>query len=362
MGTNHNADTGQSSEYSLNPFFELSPYLLCIAGFDGYFKRINPALTNLLGYTEEELLSRPINDFIHPEDRKITSKHRVNIWAGKPLLNFENRYLTRQDKTIWLSWNSIPVKDDHLVYAIAKNITSKKKHEEQRNKILTELTKSNERLKQLNYTTAHDLRSPVVNLLSVFSLMDSSTISDPETREFIELLKQATDNLKSTLDNYIDELNDEEDRIRIEELHLPHVLEMVRKSLDSHIAQAGAEFEITFDDFETVEFNRTYLESTFLNLITNSIKYAHPDRDPRIQIKTSRTDNKKQLLFSDNGQGFDSDKQEGTIFGFRQTLHDHEDSKGIGLYLVYNHITSLGGTITVDSEINEGTTFTITFP
>ena len=328
----------------------------------GYFKKINPALTKLLGYSKEELLSKPINSFIHPEDRELTEKHRNNIRQGKPLLNFENRYISKDGKTVWLSWNSIPVNDDKLVYAIAKNITHKKNDEGKRNQLVAELTESNQRLKQLNYTTAHDLRTPVNNLLSVFNLMDISKIEDPEILEYLELLKTATGNLKKTLDSYVDDLqNESAHRDKATKIDLLKVLNSVRQSLQSLIEDSNAKFQVTLNGFRRITFNRTYLESIFLNLITNSIKYAYPDRAPVINIKTEITDGRKQLFFSDNGQGFNSEKQQDKVFGFNQTFHDHEDSKGIGLYLVYNHIKSMGGTISVKSKIGEGTTFTIEF-
>ncbi|MGM0743786.1 PAS domain S-box protein [Rhodohalobacter sp.] len=97
--------------YNLELFFEISADLLCIAGFDGYFKKVNPSLIKLLGYSKYELLNKPINDFIHPEDREITSSYRGRIRNGTPLLNFENRYVTKNGETVWLSWTSIPVKE-----------------------------------------------------------------------------------------------------------------------------------------------------------------------------------------------------------------------------------------------------------
>ncbi|MDZ7807696.1 MAG: PAS domain-containing sensor histidine kinase [Gracilimonas sp.] len=348
--------------YSLAPFFELSSDLLCIAGFDGYFKKINPALCKLLGYSKQELLEKPINSFIHPDDKELTEKHRKNIRNSKPLLNFENRYISKDGKTIWLSWTSMPVYDQNLVYAIAKNITHIKKHESERNQLLSEVTKINQRLKQLNYTTAHDLRSPVNNLLAVFSMMDTGNIKDEETLEFIGFLKTATDSLKKTLDNYVDDLqSDKILQVQLEELELEEIFNKVTDSLTSLLKDANARFTMKFDAFKTVNFNQSYLESIFLNLITNSIKYAHPDRDPEININTQVVDGAKKLIFSDNGQGFDSKNNQDKVFGLYQSFHNHEDSKGIGLYLVYSHMTNLGGHISVDSVVNKGTTFTLTF-
>jgi len=362
-----NLDNGNNqevqSDYSLAPFFDLSHDLLCIASFDGYFKRVNPAVCKVLGYTEEELLSEPISYFQHPDDKEVTQKYREPILRGKPLTNFENRYITKQGDIVWFAWTSIPVEDEELIYGIAKNITHKKKHEAERNELLSELSKNNSRLKQLNYTTSHDLRAPVSNLLSIFSLIDISHINNEETREFIGLLKKSSENLKKMLDSYVDDLKTQDSQsINLADIKFEDVINSIKLTLDSLIKDTNTSFQIDLSAFDSVKFNLRYLESIFLNLITNSIKYAHPERDPVITIKTEIKDAKKQLTFSDNGIGFDSEKQKDNVFGLNQTFHEHRDSKGIGLYLVYNHITNLGGRIAVHSIVDEGTTFTLTFP
>ena len=81
----------------------------------------------------------------------------------------------------------------------------------------------------------------------------------------------------------------------------------------------------------------------------------------QITIKSQVADGMHQIIFSDNGLGFDMEAVKGKLFGFSQKFHNNADSKGIGLYLVYTHITSYGGTITVDSKVNEGTTFVMSF-
>ncbi|SEO63822.1 PAS domain S-box-containing protein [Mucilaginibacter gossypiicola] len=116
--------------FDLEYFFHLSPDWLCVAGFDGYFKKINPAVSRTLGYTEVELFAKPIDSFVYPEDRSITASKRESIKKNNPLYNFENRYVTKSGEIVWLSWTSMPVKSQELVFAIAKNITDKKKLEE----------------------------------------------------------------------------------------------------------------------------------------------------------------------------------------------------------------------------------------
>ncbi len=112
--------------FDLEYFFALSPDLICIAGYDGFFKKVNPAVSKTLGYSNEELLSRPINSFIHPDDLIITSKGRESIRDDNPLLNFENRYITKTREVVWLSWTSMRIERDNVIFAIAKKINDQK--------------------------------------------------------------------------------------------------------------------------------------------------------------------------------------------------------------------------------------------
>lgn len=356
-------NTNTGNVFNLEYFFNLSADWLCVAGFDGYFKKINPAVSKTLGYTDEELFASPIDSFVHDEDRALTSQKRENIKKDNPLLHFENRYITKSGETVWLSWTSMPIKKEGLVFAIAKIITHKKKLEQDRNSLLNYLTSINNELKQLTYTTSHNLRLPVSNLLSIFNFLDISKIQDQETLDFFEMLKITAISLKDTLNTYVDTLTQKNIlTVNTEELNLSECLNNVLSSLGALIQDSRVKISIDFSVFDTINFNKTYLESIFLNLITNAIKYTKPQTTPVISIYTRERDNIKQLVFSDRGSGFDMDKVKDKIFGFNQKFHNHSDSKGIGLYLVYNHVTSLGGKIAVESRLNEGATFIISFP
>ena len=343
-------------------FFELSADLFCVAGYDGYFKLVNPAFIRLLGYTAEELYSKPINHFIYEADREITSQYRETLKKNIPLQHYENRYQAKNGEVFWLAWTSIPNKNQELIYAIAKNITHNKQAEADRNSLLTRLTTNNQQLKQLSYTTSHDLRSPVNNLLAVFNLLNVQKVKEPEVLSVIALLKEATFNLRDSLNSYIDELLKHDSlHIALEELQFSECFQNVTESLRSLLENTRTKIVTDFSAVSSLHFNKAYLKSIFLNLITNSIKYARPDCDPIIQIRSVVYQGQTQLHFSDNGQGFDMEEVKDRIFGLNQTFHNHSDSKGIGLYLVYSHMTSLGGQITVDSQPNQGTHFTLTF-
>jgi PAS domain S-box-containing protein len=361
MDLNSRSDINISS-YHLENFFELSADLFCIAGYDGYFKKINSAVSKVLGYSEEELMSRKISSFIHPDDQDKTALHRKELLNGSPLYHFENRYITKSGDIVWLYWTSMPVAEEELVYAIAKNITHKKREEEDRNKLIAELTSLNVDLKRLSYTTSHDLRSPVNNLLTVFDLLNKRNIEDKQVQKFLLMLKSGTEQLKSTLNDYVDllsesdRLNNEKESVLFEE-----VLKKVTQSISSLIIDSRTIIQTDFTALPSVLFKKSYLESIFLNLITNSIKYALPGRNPLIDFHSWVEGEKQFLSVTDNGSGFDMEEVKDKIFGKHQQFHGHADSKGIGLYLVHNHIISMGGTIQVNSEPGQGTSFVICF-
>src|SRR5688572_28079391 len=110
-------------------FFEMTHDLVCIATKAGFFKKINRAVIDTLEYTEEELFSEPISSFIHPEDKPVTAKGREQLLNGKPVQNFENRSISKSGTIIWLHWTSIYLPEHELVFAIAKNVTDRKRRE-----------------------------------------------------------------------------------------------------------------------------------------------------------------------------------------------------------------------------------------
>jgi PAS domain S-box-containing protein len=356
-------DNGQTTvDFDYQLFFELSPDLLCIAGLDGYFKRVNPAVSALLGYSDDELYGRPIDAFVHPDDQHATRSSRQSL-VQSTLRNFENRYLTKRGDVVWLAWTSQLIDGSGLIFAVAKNVTHRKRLEAERVALLDELTKVNSDLKAFTLTTSHDLRSPLNNLLLVADLLDLDRAGDQETVELIELLRRSADVLHVNLNKYVDALSDQSDGPTPREVvSLDESLGDVSDSISSLIASSNATVRADFSRLDHLLVTKAALDSILLNLITNAIKYARPGAPPVIAISAERVDEVCRLVVSDNGLGFNLPEVEGRLFGLNQTFHSHTDSKGVGLYLVHRHVTSLGGHISVDSTPGEGTTFTISFP
>jgi PAS domain S-box-containing protein len=121
-----------TAEEQLEHFFEVSLDLICVAGFDGYFKRLNPAWERTLGFTVRELLGQPYLSFVHPDDRDATMAAAARAAGGAHVISFENRYRTKDDSYRWLLWNATPVAEQQLIYATAHDITNRKRAEARR--------------------------------------------------------------------------------------------------------------------------------------------------------------------------------------------------------------------------------------
>ncbi len=200
------------------------------------------------------------------------------------------------------------------------------------------------------------------NLLSIFNLLNKRTIEDEEVQRFLVILKSGTERLKETLNEYIDLLGKNQHlKIEKEKVFFQDVYQTVTGSIQTLIIDSKAVIKTDFDSLPSVYFNRSFLESIFLNLITNAIKYAFPGRLPVIEFHSWIENDELLLSITDNGRGFDMEKVKDRIFGMHQRFHEHNDSKGIGLYLVHHHISSMGGSITVNSEPDQGTSFIIRF-
>ncbi|MFN3529035.1 MAG: PAS domain S-box protein [Bacteroidia bacterium] len=116
-------------ERDLKQIFDTSPDLICLANFEGYFTKVNPAVMQVLGYTEAELLSNPFNYFIHPDDLVNTNAEMKHLYGGGLTYAFENRYRHKNGHYIWLSWSSTPYPNEQFIIAIAKDVTLKKQAE-----------------------------------------------------------------------------------------------------------------------------------------------------------------------------------------------------------------------------------------
>lgn len=129
----------KKAEAERDRLFNFSIDMLCIAGFEGYFKQLNPAWEKTLGWTNEELTSKPYLEFVHPEDREATTNAAQNLEGGKIVITFENRYICKDGSYKWISWNAHPLVDEGLIFAVVRDVTGQKKMEQEIQERIQEL-------------------------------------------------------------------------------------------------------------------------------------------------------------------------------------------------------------------------------
>ena len=188
--------------------FDLSPDLVCVADEDGYFQWINQQVCDTLEYSREELLKRPISDFIFEGDKEITAGERRRMLNGKALTNFHNRYISKSGKIVWLEWTSIFINHQSVVFAIAKNITERKekelKIEERYEKIKSMASHFKNRIESDRKYLAVELHEELAQLAVVIKmdvnwLHDQLAEADPEYTKRTEQALLATDLLLDTI-------------------------------------------------------------------------------------------------------------------------------------------------------------------
>jgi len=128
-------------------FFAVSLDMMCIAGTDGYFKRVNPAFTRILGWNEEELVAKPFFDFIHPDDVATTERELTKLGRGIPTISFENRYRVADGSYRILAWTSYPDPETSLLYAIARDVTDERRGREERDELSRRLARAEAKLR-----------------------------------------------------------------------------------------------------------------------------------------------------------------------------------------------------------------------
>ena len=341
-------------------------------GMDTPIIYANNAFKNISGYELEEVKGQNPR-LLHRDMEVGDDEGRTNMRnAIKNCIPWRVEVINtkKNGEHYWADIAGFPVYDmtlgkySHWV-AIKSDITKRKESEFEREQMLKELIEINKELKQFSYITTHNLRAPLTNLLSICKLLDTDNITDNRTLKLIEGFKSSTNHLNDTLNDLISILIIKENiNITKDHLNFQEKLDKVKSFLSIQLSEEQVVIEADFEEMPTVKFTNVYLESIFLNLLTNAIRFKHPERSPIVKIKTSKNrDGKTQLTFADNGIGMNMKLEmiKDRIFGLYQRFHNNTEGKGIGLYLLYSQITALGGKIEVDSEEGVGTTFTITF-
>ncbi len=327
---------------------------------------VNSAFTDMTGYPADEVIGKsPEILFGKKSDILEFDKLRTAVQEYKECF-VETISYKKSGEEFWINFSMIPVTDkegehSHWI-SIQRDVTVEKEREKEREQLIRELTQNNKDLKQFSYITSHNLRAPLSNLTGLLNLIEEIPIEDSELKEIINGFSKSTHLLNETINDLVKVIIIKDNpSVQKEKLFIKDVFENVFNQLSFLISSNKPILKIDLEVETIFDINKSYLESIFLNLLTNALNYREPSRQLRITIATKVEDNNLFMTFKDNGIGIDLEKNNDKIFGLYQRFHNYPESKGLGLYLVKSQVESMGGTISVDSNVGKGTTFTIVF-
>ncbi|RKR15019.1 PAS domain-containing protein [Maribacter vaceletii] len=302
---------------------------------------------------------------IHPDDflRVLNEAFAVSKGEGSGVIEYR---VILKDKSIRhlravVTFFTETEKHNNKAIGVITDIT-KEKESEQKLKEYAQLTgEQNNSLTNFAHMVSHDLRSHATNLSMVTGFLLEER-KDEERQKLMAMLRESTESLNSTVYN-LNEVVQSNANVtnKLEPINLKEVIENVKNNISATFIEKNASCILKLSSNSIVLGVPAYLDSILLNLFTNSIKYSANDRPPSIEIKTTNSGKNLILSFTDNGKGIDLNKFGNKIFGMNKTFHRNKNARGVGLYITKNQIEAMGGSISVTSEVNVGTTFTLKF-
>ena len=256
--------------------------------------------------------------------------------ADEALIQEKNKQLENYSKNL-----------EQEVEARTQEITQKNK----------ELVQSLNQLEQFSYVLAHNVRVPVARLLGLIICLDMSNLDDPQNLQILQFINQSA----NELDNIIRDLNKVlEIKKGIDEIYEKVDLKKKIEKQRAALFEAKAELHVDLG-VRYVYAVKAYTHSIFYNLISNAIKYKHPNRQLVLHIRTYQDEAYIYLEVEDNGIGIDLNKHQDKIFGIYKRFHTDIEGKGLGLHIVKLQVEAMGGKIEIESKVDEGTKFKMIF-
>ncbi|MFC1490459.1 PAS domain S-box protein [Candidatus Latescibacterota bacterium] len=363
-------------EIERDRIFNLSIDMLCVTGFDGYFKQLNPAWSKILGWSKEEFLSKRCFDFVHADDIQKTSEAHEKLFKGISLIGFENRFICKDGAYRWISWNVIPLLDENLMFGVGRDITDQKESEK-KNKMLEEQLQQSQKMESIGLLAggiAHDFNNILAAITGFSELALESDIPEGHmARESLnEILKsslRATDLVKQIL--AFSRKSDIQKRPFNVSTIIIDIVKMLKATFPSTI-------EIKLNITATKDLilaGPSHIEQIVINLCTNA---AHAmgdkggtltigledmviDNNSKNNYQEIQSGNYLRLTIQDTGNGMETEILN-RIFEPYYSTKSQSEGTGLGLAVVHGIVRILDGSISVCSQVGTGSAFEIILP
>jgi PAS domain S-box-containing protein len=346
--------------YSFDRFFELSLDMHVVASEDGYFKHVSDSVVEVLGWTTEELLSRPFLDFVHPDDHAATLREVARqMESGEKVLHFENRYRHKDGSWRMLSWKSMPA--DGLMYATARDVTEGRRTEQLLVDAKNAAEAASRELESFSYSVAHDLRAPLRSIDGFAKLLveECGPALDDAGRRYLRLVRESAQHMAHLIDDLL-----QLSRVARSELRREAVdVSALARATVARLRQSAParRVEITIEDGLRDSCDARLVAILLDNLLGNAWKYTSKRETATIEFGRAESSRETWYFVRDNGAGFDM-RYAHKLFGVFERLHTAHDFEGtgIGLATVRRIVERHGGSVRAEGEVGSGATFSFT--
>jgi PAS domain S-box-containing protein len=364
--------TLQEKTDELDRYFTNTLDLLCIADFDGYFRRLNMAWETTLGYSIAELEGRRFLDLVHPDDLEASVQAVSQLKDKREVLNFANRYRSKDGGYRWLEWRAIP--SGNRIFAVARDITERV-HAEARIRQLNQdlerrvadrtaqLVSAVKELEAFSYSVSHDLRTPLRSIdgFSRVLLDDYADKLDADGQDSLNRIRAASQRMGHLIDDLLRLAQVTRNEMRLGPVDLSALAATAADTLRQ--AHPGRQIEFVITPGLLARGDARLLQLALENLLGNAVKFSAKQAVARIEFGRADYGGVPSFYIRDNGAGFDPTAAP-KLFAAFQRFHTAAEfpGTGIGLATVQRIIHRHGGRITAESRPGQGATFTFTLP
>ncbi|MFT3965633.1 MAG: PAS domain-containing protein [Sphingobium sp.] len=348
-----------------------TPDLLCVATPEGWYRELNPAWQQTLGWTVEELKRRPYVDFVHPDDVERTREAMSGLVAGESVFGFENRYLTKDGDYVWLSWNAVP--RENLVYGVVRDVTAAHRQAEALAKVEEQLRQAQkmEAVGQLTGGIAHDFNNMLTGVIGALELLQRFIAQGRMDRveRYIEVAMTSAQRAAGLTQRLLAFSRRQSLDVRAVDVNrvVAGVEDLLRRTVGENIV-----LELSLaPDTGNATTDANQLESALLNLAINA-RDAMPDGG-RLAIGTAHRTvapglssmggtvppgDYVAIAVSDTGTGMEPDVLAKAFDPFFTTKPIGQGT-GLGLSMIYGFVRQSGGYVDIASKPGAGTTVTL---